>query len=58
MASCTDAMGKVSFYLSVIGTIGQYIHEREDEGPGALLNSPFWRYKFGGEDDNGDDAQS
>ena len=51
-------MGKVSFYLSVIGTIGQYIHEREDEGPGALLNSPFWRYKFGGEDDNGDDAQS
>ena len=36
----------------------RYIHEGKDEGPGALLNSPFWRYETGGEDKNGDDAQS
>jgi len=35
-----------------------HVHEGEDKGPRALLDSPFGGHQASGEDDDGDDTQS
>lgn len=45
-------------HLSAAERVDSYVHKRKDEGPGTLLDSPFRRDQFGGENDNGDHTQS
>lgn len=55
-ADTTKGSGSLAYVCR--GAKGEYIHEGEDKGPGTLLDSPLGRYKFGGEGNNSDNAQT